>query len=76
MIIHTWVVIIISFYKQQFYEVPSNLYTLNTFTTQFRWPLVVVDRWTLFRGKLCTKIAWKGFRVIVVDKWLLFGVGC
>ncbi len=41
------------------------------FWTRFRWPLVVVDRWSLFRGKLSTKIAWAGFRVVFVDRWSL-----
>ena len=42
---------------------------------RFRWPLVVVDRWSLFRGSFSTKIAWAGFRVVVVDRWSLFGGG-
>ena len=41
----------------------------------FRWPLVVVDRWSLFRGSFSTKIAWAGIRVVVVDRWSLFGGG-
>ena len=45
------------------------------FRTRFGWPLAVVDRWSLFRGRLSTKIAWAGFRVVVVDRWLLFGGG-
>ena len=46
-----------------------------TFGTGFRWPLVVVDRWSLFRGGFSTKISWAGFRVFVVDRWSLFGGG-
>ena len=45
------------------------------FGTGFRWPLVVVDRWSLFRGSFSTKIAWAGFRVVAVDRWSLFGGG-
>jgi len=37
------------------------------------WSLVVVDRWSLFRGRYSTKIAWAGFGVVVVDRWSLFG---
>jgi hypothetical protein len=43
--------------------------------TRFEWSLVVVDRWSLFRGSFSTNIAWAGFGVIVVDRWLLFGGG-
>ena len=46
-----------------------------TFWIRFRWSLVVVDRWSLFRGRFSTKIAWAGFRVVVVDRWSLFGGG-
>ncbi len=47
-----------------------------TVQTYFGWPLVVVDnRWSLFRGRFSTKIAWAGFRVVVVDRWSLFGGG-
>ncbi len=46
-----------------------------SFWTRFRWPLVVVDRWSLFRGRITIKIAWAGFRVVVVDRWSLFGGG-
>ena len=42
---------------------------------RFRWRLVVVDRWSLFRGSLSANIAWAGFRVVIVDRWLLFGGG-
>ena len=38
-------------------------------------PTLVVDRWSLFRGTFSTKIAWAGFRVVFVDRWLLFGGG-
>ncbi len=44
---------------------------LMTFLTITGWSLVVVDKWSLFRGSFSTKIAWAGFRVIVVDRWLL-----
>jgi hypothetical protein len=46
-----------------------------TFGTRFRWSLVVVDKWSLFRGSFSTKTAWAGFRVVVVDRWSLFGAG-
>ena len=46
-----------------------------TFGSRNRWPLVVVDRWSLFRGSFSTKIAWAGFRMVVVDRWSLFGGG-
>jgi hypothetical protein len=46
-----------------------------TFGTRFRWSLVVVDRWSLFRGSFSPKIALAGFRVVVVDRWSLFGGG-
>ena len=42
---------------------------------RFRWPLVVADRWSLFRGSFSTKIARAGFRVVVVDRCSLFGGG-
>ncbi len=45
------------------------------FWTRFRWPVVVVDRWSLFRGSFRAKIAWTSFRVVVVDRWSLFGGG-
>ncbi len=32
-----------------------------TFETGFKWPLVIVDRWSLFRGIFSAKIAWAGF---------------
>jgi len=41
----------------------------------YRWPLVAVDRWSLFRGSLSTKIASAGFWVVIVDRWSLFGGG-
>ena len=41
----------------------------------FEWPLVVVDRWSLFRGRFRTKNSWVGFGVVVVDRGLLFGGG-
>jgi len=46
-----------------------------TYGTRFKLPLVVVDRWSLFKGSFSTKIAWAGFRVVVVDRWSLYGVG-
>jgi len=46
-----------------------------TFGTRYRWLLVVVDRWSLFRDSFSTKIAWAGLRVVVVDRWSLFGGG-
>jgi len=46
-----------------------------TFWTRFRWSLIVVDRWSLFRGSFSTKFAWAGFSVVVVDRWSLFGGG-
>ena len=43
---------------------------------RFRWPLVVVDRWSLFRGSFSTKIARAGFRVaVVVGRLSIFGGG-
>jgi len=39
-----------------------------SFWTRIMWLLVVVDRWPLFRGKSITKIAWAGFRGVVVDR--------
>ena len=45
------------------------------FMTRFMWSLAVVDRWSLFRGRFSTKIAWAGFGAVVVDRWSLFGVG-
>ena len=48
---------------------------LMTFQPCFGWPLVVVDRWSLFRGSFKAKIAWAGFRVVVVDRWSLFEGG-
>ena len=46
-----------------------------TLWARFRWSLVVVDRWSLFRGCFSTKIARAGFRVVVVDRSSLFGGG-
>jgi len=46
-----------------------------TFGTIFGWSLVVVDRWSLFRGRFSTKIVWAGFGVVVVDRWSLFRGG-
>ncbi len=36
------------------------------FRTTFRWSLVVVGRWSLFRGRFSTKFAWAGFRVVLL----------
>jgi hypothetical protein len=46
-----------------------------SFGTRFRWPLAVVDRWSLFRGSFSTNFVWAGFGVVVVDRWSLFGGG-
>jgi hypothetical protein len=46
-----------------------------SFWARFRWPLVVVDRWSLFSGRFSAKTAWAGFRVVVVHRWSLFGGG-
>ncbi len=46
-----------------------------TLGTIFRWSLVVVDRWSLFRGRFSTEIVWAGFGVVVVDRWSLFRGG-
>ncbi len=40
-----------------------------------RWPPVIVDRWSLFRGRFSTKTALAGFIVVVVGRWSLFGGG-
>ena len=41
---------------------------------QIRWPpLVVVDKWSLFRCIFTAETAWVGFRVVFVDNWSLFG---
>jgi len=42
------------------------------YQAKFVWSLVVVDRWSLFRGSFSTKIARAGLRVVVVDRWSLF----
>ncbi len=52
-----------------------NRQILMTFQTCFGWQLVVVDRWSLFRGRVGAKFAWAGFRVVVVDRRSLFGGG-
>jgi len=39
--------------------------------TSFGWPLVIVDRWSLFRGRLRTKTDWLRFDVVAVDRWSL-----
>ena len=46
-----------------------------TYGTRNKWPLALVDRWSLFRGNFSTKIVWAGFKVVVVDRWSLFGGG-
>ena len=40
-----------------------------------KWPLVVVDRWSLSKGSFSTKITWAGFRVVVVERWSLLRGG-
>ncbi len=40
-----------------------------SFWIRFGWP--VLDTWSLFRGWFSTRIAWAGFRVVFVDRWLL-----
>ena len=47
----------------------------NHILTKFKWPLVVVDRWSLFRGNFRANSGRAGFRVVVVDRWSLFGGG-
>jgi hypothetical protein len=47
----------------------------HSFLTRFQWPLVAVDGWSLFKGRFSVKIAWAGFRVVVIDRWSLFGGG-
>ncbi len=38
--------------------------------------VIVVDRWSLFRGRLCTKSSkWNLKIVVVIDRWSLFGGG-
>ena len=49
---------------------------IMTFWTRFGWLLVVVDRWSLFRGSFSTIFAWADLRVVVIDRWSLFGGGC
>ncbi len=39
---------------------------LMTFWTRFRWSLIIVDRWSLFRDIFSTRFAREGFRVVVV----------
>ena len=39
-----------------------------TFWIRLRWSLVVVERWSLFRGSFTTKTAWAGLRVVVVNR--------
>ncbi len=46
-----------------------------TFWTRFKWSLVLVDMWLLFRGSFSAKIALAGFRVVVVDRLSLFRGG-
>jgi len=39
--------------------------------------VAVVDRWSLFRGHLCSKsLKWDLKIVVVIDRWSLFGGGC
>ncbi len=51
----------------------TNMVVIGMFSF-FKLPLVVVDRWSFFKGSFGTKICWVGFRVVVVDIWLFFGV--
>ena len=46
-----------------------------TFRTPIKWPVVVVDRWLLFRGSFSNKIVMALLKVVIVDRRLLFGVG-
>ncbi len=48
-------------------------YFLNK--VDFDWPLAVVDRWSLFRGKFRANFGWAGLRLVVVNRWSLFGGG-
>jgi hypothetical protein len=41
------------------------------YQAKYGWSLVVVGRWSLFRGSFSTKVARAGFRVVVVDWWSL-----
>jgi hypothetical protein len=43
--------------------------------TQVNKTILARFRWSLFRSSFSTKIAWAGFRVVVVDRWSLFGGG-
>ncbi len=37
----------------------------------------VVDRWSLFKGHLCSKSLNRDLqKVVVIDRWSLFGGGC
>jgi len=38
-----------------------------------RWPWLTGGRYS--EVQLCSKMAWAGFEVVVVDRWLLFGGG-
>ncbi len=44
-----------------------------TFGTRFKWSLVVVDKWSLFRGRFSTIIVLAIFEVVVVYRWSLTG---
>ena len=45
--------------------------SLFSFGTRFRWPMAVVYKWSLFRGRFRTYIDWARFGVVVVDRWSL-----
>ena len=66
------------FSEKKFFKMCQNgrcRQVFQPFWTTFKWPVAVVDRWSLFRGSFSTKIAMAGFRVVVVDRWSLFGGG-
>ncbi len=58
-----------------FYKIGRCRQVFVKFRTTFRWSLVVVGRWSLFKCRFITKFAWAGFGVVVVDRWSLFGGG-
>ena len=45
------------------------------FRATLKWPVVVVDRWSLFRGNFTANNVRAGFGVVVVDRWSLLGGG-
>ncbi len=68
-------IVLVQFFCSKYTKVVVVDRFFDSFMTQLRWSLVVVDRWSLFRGRFSTKIAWAGFRVVVVDRWSLIGGG-